>query len=107
MEFFYNRPAAYTIIVNCQLSIVNSGRAAKFQFGAPKNDTERRRAETTTHILRTTWPPALRAKFQFIGLPKKADTRVFCSHYNGGASENQYFLPQNIRLQGPWDLGGG
>ena len=52
---------------NCQLSIVNCqfGEVAKFQFGAPKNDTERRRAETTTHILRTTWPPALRANSYF------------------------------------------
>ena len=48
---------------NCQLSIVNCqfGEVAKFQFMEPRSDTERRRAETTTHILRTTWPPALRA----------------------------------------------
>ena len=41
-------------IVHCQLSI-------KFQFSVPRSDTERRRAKTTTHILRTTWLPALRA----------------------------------------------
>ena len=48
---------------NCQLSIVNCqfGEAAKFQFIEPRGDTERRRAETATHILRTAWPPALRA----------------------------------------------
>ena len=33
----------------------------KFLFGAPKNDTERVREETITHISRTTWLPALRA----------------------------------------------
>ena len=37
----------------------------KFQFVASKNDTERVREGTITHIQRTTWPPALRAKFQF------------------------------------------
>ena len=37
------------------------GQPAKLQFVHEKNDTERVRAETTTQILRTTWPPALRA----------------------------------------------
>ena len=56
---------------HCQLSIVNCqfGEAAKFQFIEPRGDTERRGAETTTHILRRTWLPALRAKFPFVVLP--------------------------------------
>ena len=32
MESFQNRPAAYTIIVNCQLSIVNSAKPPNSNF---------------------------------------------------------------------------
>ena len=44
----------------------------------PRNDTERRRAETTTPIYRTTWPPALRANSQFAALPREAPDDTLC-----------------------------
>ncbi|MGN1024911.1 MAG: hypothetical protein ACI4P4_00765, partial [Faecousia sp.] len=45
----------------------------KCQLTAQQNDTERRRAKTTTHILCTTWLSALPTNFQFIVLPFQAD----------------------------------
>ena len=48
----------------------------KYQFTAPRNDTERRRAKTITPIYRTTWPPALRANSQFVRLLSKTDMHI-------------------------------
>ena len=48
----------------------------KYQFTAPRNDTERRRAKTITPIYRTTWPPALRANSQFVRLLNKTDMHI-------------------------------
>ena len=43
---------------------------------APRNDTERRRAKTITHILRTTWLSALPTNSQFAALLRKADNQT-------------------------------
>ena len=63
---------------NCQLSIVNCqfGEATKFQFVASKNDTERVREGTITHIQRTAWLPALRANSNSPGSGKNDKKHV-------------------------------
>ncbi len=48
--------------------------AGQIPIFARKNDTERRREEATTHIWRTTWLPALRAKFSIISMRTKQPT---------------------------------
>ena len=71
LEFFYNRSAADTIIVNCQLSIVNSAKPPNSNLSNHRTIPSGSGKERSQTRYVTACQRRLAAKFQFAGLPDK------------------------------------